>query len=534
MERWNLRFAAPCLVVVLCLVMAMALAAHAGTVILDLPAIDRDELLARDKALDVGGPLRFAAPWSLSLTPADDDGWERLPDGSHRWRLEVRAPGALSLGFGFGRFRLPWGAELRIVGERGPERVFTSADNHGHGQLWTPVVLGEVARVILTLPAGHRDDHELELVSVGRGYRFFGEPGHDKQGWCNIDVVCPEGDDWRAEIRSVGVYQVDNIWICTGVMINNTAQDQAPLFLTANHCRVDANNAETVVVYWNFESPVCGDLAGGSLEDTQSGAVWRASWPTTDMTLIEFVSPPDTSWHVTYAGWSRSTTAPDAVVAIHHPSTDEKAISFEDDRLESTAYLDDEADPSADHWRVVDWDLGTTEPGSSGSPLFDPEHRIIGQLHGGYAACGNDLSDWYGRFDISWVGGGEPENQLAHWLDADQTDVMSLEILDPLAPEEPEDPEDPEDPPSMVSLAVLGNPTLAAPVQFVFTLPEPGHVTLVVYDLAGREMARLLDNMYPAGTHPTTWSAVGVAAGAYIVKLEALGEAHTTTITWLR
>lgn len=525
MERWSIRF------MVLALILVTSSVALAGTTVLDLPAIDREALLGRDKALDSGGPLRFAEPWTLSLVPADGDGWDRLPDGSHRWRLEVRAPGALSLSFGFGRFRLPWGAELRIVGQRGPERAFSAADNRDHGQLWTPVVLGEVAQVTLIVPAGHRDDHELELVNVGRGYRFFGEPRHDKQGPCNIDVVCPEGDDWRAEIRSVGVYQVDGVWICTGVMVNNTAEDLTPYFLTANHCRVDANNAESMVVYWNFESPVCGDLAGGSLEDTQSGAIWRASWPTTDMTLVEFVSPPDTSWHVTYAGWSRSSAVPDAAVCIHHPSTDEKAISFEDDPLEPTSYLDDVVDPTSDHWRVVDWDLGTTEPGSSGSPLFDPDHRIIGQLHGGYAACGNDLSDWYGRFDISWSGGGDPESQLAHWLDPAGQGVLFLDTLDPLAAE---DPEDPEDPVTAVTLAVLGNPSLSAPVQLAYTMPAPGHATLVVCDLAGREVSRLVDAEVSAGLHRVSWPANGNASGAYLVRLEALGEAHTVAITWLR
>ena len=61
--------------------------------------------------------------------------------------------------------------------------------------------------------------------------------------------------------------------------------------------------------------------------------------------------------------------------------------------------------------RVNDWDLGTTEPGSSGSPLFDPDHCIVGQLFGGFAACSNDLEDWYGRFYVSWTGGGTSDSR---------------------------------------------------------------------------------------------------------------------------
>jgi hypothetical protein len=61
-----------------------------------------------------------------------------------------------------------------------------------------------------------------------------------------------------------------------------------------------------------------------------------------------------------------------------------------------------------DHWRIVDWNVGTTEPGSSGSGLWDENHRIIGQLHGGGAACGNDESDWYGAFHVSFDAGMQP------------------------------------------------------------------------------------------------------------------------------
>jgi hypothetical protein len=80
---------------------------------------------------------------------------------------------------------------------------------------------------------------------------------------------------------------------------------------------------------------------------------------------------------------------------------------------------------------VTDWDLGTTEPGSSGSGLWDQNHRLIGQLQGGYAACGNDLSDWYGRFSVSWDGGGTGATRLRNWLDPGNTGAMVLDGVDP-------------------------------------------------------------------------------------------------------
>src|SRR5690606_27422856 len=47
-------------------------------------------------------------------------------------------------------------------------------------------------------------------------------------------------------------------------------------------------------------------------------------------------------------------------------------------------------------------DDGTTEPGSSGSGLWNQNGHLIGQLYGGQASCGNNVNDYYGRFDVSW------------------------------------------------------------------------------------------------------------------------------------
>lgn len=68
--------------------------------------------------------------------------------------------------------------------------------------------------------------------------------------------------------------------------------------------------------------------------------------------------------------------------------------------------------PQKGHWKVDKWSFGTTEPGSSGSPLFDSYHRVVGQLHGGIAACWNKNGyDIYGAFNTSW------QNGLAQYLD---------------------------------------------------------------------------------------------------------------------
>ena len=128
-----------------------------------------------------------------------------------------------------------------------------------------------------------------------------------------------------------------------------------------------SGTAASVVVYWNFYSPVCGAQTGGSLAQFQAGAIFRSAYSTSDFTLIQLDDAVDPSFNLSYAGWERGSAAPTSAVAIHHPNCDEKSISFENDATTTTAYLSNTVVAGGSHIRVIDWDLGTTEPGSSGS-----------------------------------------------------------------------------------------------------------------------------------------------------------------------
>lgn len=400
--------------------------------------IDRATAMAEDVGrAEADLPPRFAVPQLVDLTPENAGTWEDLDARFTMWRLRVNSPGALSLNLGFTSYRLPKGGRLSLypTDVRGGDdprgvRVFTDGDNEDHGQLWTPVVVAEDIMVELVLPIESRHDYELVLGSVNRGYRFFGETPaqmqQDKSGSCNVDVVCAEGDDWRLEINSVGVISTGGSTFCTGAMLNNTAADGTPYFLTANHCGISTGNAASLVVYWNFQSPTCGAQSGGSLAQFQTGSVFLAGSSTSDFTLVRMDDPVDPAHQVSFAGWSKSTADPTSATAIHHPNTDEKSISFEYDPTSTTTYLNTSVPGDGTHIRITDWDVGTTEPGSSGSPLFDQNHRVVGQLHGGYAACGNNEDDWYGRFSRSW-------SSIAAWLDPTASGAVTVNTLAPWA-----------------------------------------------------------------------------------------------------
>jgi len=302
---------------------------------------------------------------------------------------------------------------------RGP---YTRADLNAEGELWTPVILGDEIVVELDLPAGVERQVNLRIARVNHGYREFGgtstATGATKQGSCNIDVICPEGDPWRDQIRSTARITILGAFLCTAELLNNTAEDETPYMLTAQHCVENASQATSVVVFWNYESPECGMLAGGNLSETQSGATLVSLWAWqtgSDFALIVLDDEPDPAFNVYYAGWDATGAIPPTAVGIHHPSGDEKAISFDNDPLTKNNYYG-----YGDHqWRVGSWDLGTTEQGSSGSCIFHgASQRCIGTLTTGSASCANPTGyDIYGRLEAHWTGNGSSSSRLSDWLD---------------------------------------------------------------------------------------------------------------------
>lgn len=385
--------------------------------VIQMPPVSVQTLRQEDvQRRQEGKPPRFAQPIEVTISPATDGLWEQPAPDTRLWRLRIAAPGAVSLNLGFSRYVMPPGGRLFVYAPsyttiRGP---FTDADNEVHGQLWTPIVPGAEVVIEVALPAAVASQLELELAAVNYGYRELRRAHIESvSGSCNVDVACPEGDRWRDEIRSVTYYTTFGAIVCTGALINNTSQDRRPYLLTAEHCGVTSFDAPSIVAYWNYQNSTCrvpgspesGEQGDGSLNQFNSGAILRAVYVPSDMTLLELDDPIDPAFNLFWAGWDRTSQNPWRAFTVHHPGGAEKRISFEKDPTSTTSFLETETPGDGTHIRVTDWDMGTTESGSSGSPLFNQAGRIVGQLHGGQAACTNNESDWFGRFSVSWEGG---------------------------------------------------------------------------------------------------------------------------------
>ncbi len=391
-----------------------------------MPAVDFARLLAEDESNPGEAvPLRFGLGHDVSLGLQNAGAWEDLPGGELLWRLGIRSSGARSINLIFDRFALPPGAELYVHNAAG--RVlgaFTSEHNRDHGMFATEPLAGDALTLEYRVPRGaplgelrlgqvihaYRDVLGTDARAAAAGTGPTGAGGTKASGACNININCPLGASWQNDKRSSARLIMGGV-LCSGALVNNTAGDQKQYFLTANHCY--SGNPATWVFQFNYESPTCNGTNG--VPQSVTGSVLRTKNGTADHCLVEITQPIPSSYNVYYSGWSRLTSGSTTSTGIHHPLGDIKKICQDTNTAVSTTVN------GVLVWWVQSWEFGVTEGGSSGSPLYDQSHRIVGQLWGGQASCSFLFNDYYGRFGVAW------NNGLAGWLDPLGSNQMTLD-----------------------------------------------------------------------------------------------------------
>lgn len=368
---------------------------------------------------------RFGIELPVNLTLNNSGIWESLPNGDRVWRLKITVPNAKSINLNYNHFFLPNGATFFVYNKENTLGGFNSSNNKINGKFSTSLLKGESVTLEYYEPQAEAGKGIIHVSSVVHGYRdlFSQLKTFGQSGACNVNTVC-DTILWGDEIRSVVmILTAGNTRFCTGALINNVLQDGTPYVLTADHCGISSNN----IFMFNYQSADCSPSIDGPTNQTISGCSTMANNPNSDFYLVRLSSTPPLSYNVFYAGWSNIDIPAINGTGIHHPRGDVKKISHDNDPLIASGYYG----TGNDHWEVLDWNSGTTEGGSSGSPLFDQNHRIVGQLHGGDANCGNDAFDYYGKFATSWNSNTDTSKQLKHWLDPNNTGATIIDGFDP-------------------------------------------------------------------------------------------------------
>ena len=400
-----------------------------------LPGIDVERLISEDLLNDNNKniPWRFGENIPVDIDIKADAVLDLLQDGSKLWRLRIYAPGALSMNFRFDNYFLPQGAKLFFYNDLHTKILgaFTNFNNQADRVFATTLIEGDAIILEYYEPANVLFTGELHIDQVTHGYRNifdFLQKGFGSSGSCNNNVVCPEAAGWENEIRSACMLVVNGNGFCSGSLVNNTSNDGTPYVLTANHCS-GSNNFSSWVFWFNWQSGTCENPASSPAYNSISGSVLISRYATSDFCLVQMNQTPPQEYNVFYAGWSKEGLVSPSAVCIHHPRGDIKKITFANNPTVAAIYN------NVDSWQAL-WTDGATEPGSSGSPLFDKDHRIIGQLYGGPSSCTaapEYMNDYYGKFSVSWEG-ASPDVRLKDWLDPLNINPPYIDGYDPNTP----------------------------------------------------------------------------------------------------
>lgn len=375
--------------------------------------------------------------------------WQNLPDGGKIWRLIVKSQDAKGLVLYYNNFYLPNGSKFFVYNQSKTQILgaYTSLNNSENGSFANEMIQGDIAILEYYQPAWITNSPIIELSGIGyifRGVKFYSSnKNFGDSDACQVNVNCaPEGDAWqtikKGVVRILLIAGGSQGW-CSGSVINNVRQDCAPYILTADHCGEGATTTELNqwIFYFNYESPTCTNpTSEGTLNSqTMTGCTKVANGGSSgdagsDFYLVRLASDIPTNFNAYFNGWDRRNVAPSRGVSIHHPSGDIKKIS-----TYTTAGVTSGWNGSAydSHWKI-NWatttnGTGVTEGGSSGSPLFNQNKKIVGDLTGGGSYCtATTAPDYYGKFSYSWeTNGTTPQERLKDWLDPDNTGRDTLD-----------------------------------------------------------------------------------------------------------
>lgn len=421
-----------------------------GTI--DLPIPDIKKVLYEDSLSRAKNPNclhRTGVPIPVEIDITKDGVWSTLDDGGKLWQMEIHAEKALALDFVFSEFWLPNEGKIFLFNSSTNETIGAITSKHLLGDKKDPhrfstgIIKGD--RIILEYfqPA---DEAEFPLVKLEKAYYtytqiplFYNSRSED----CEVDINCEDGADWQFEKNAVAkVYAkfAHGTGWCSGSLVNSIQSGCPPLFLTADHClkgdfspypvekkdAIDDDDLSDWIFYWGYERTSCSSTTNPVPNRMTTGAIVKSNNSYSDFALLQLQQDPINifAYIPYYLGWDASGYSGTGGVCIHHPNGDVKKISTYS--CTPQTYIVNSSDSV--YWGVQ-WIQGITENGSSGAPLLNNYHKVIGQLRTGTSSC-SDMTgvDTFGKFSISWTGNGNSDyrRRLDYWLNPSNYNINSI------------------------------------------------------------------------------------------------------------
>lgn len=454
-----------------------------GSRVLSLAAPKRSDFVAFAKAHSgAKGEFRVlpvGMPIATDITPANSGTIGATADGRLTWQVALQSPEARSLQLFFGKYRLLPGARLFILSPEGNvlRGAFTEINNSELEKLAIAPIEGDALIIYYEGPQGESHLPQLQLTQVGYGFISlndllsesneapalrWGEPSisYNEEIACSPAVVTKP--DVATQAQSDVLLMIRGSSFCSGSLINNTAEDGAAYILTASHCmnasyrkkgllKYAEESAAETIFFFNYKSPLGKPIVRGCEEQSLAGAKIVALNEELDMCLLKIVgTDPNPLWKKSggipasfmpyYAGWNVENDHPEGpFICLHHPHGNVVRYS----RCDATSLQHTNVDINIyqfydQHYLINKWNIGTTAPGSSGSPLYDKNRRIVGALTGGNSYCTNPINDYYYILQHGYELQADKERQLKPWLDPIGKGTRTLDGFLPYGEQSPQ------------------------------------------------------------------------------------------------
>lgn len=389
-----------------------------------LEQLRQEDSTPMHQRLRIGLSRAFDKPVVVNNQTVPSSAWRALPNGWRTYSVQFIAQGAMGMRVHVESATLPSGARLVVYDPQQPEQAHSPITQEDFGQeseVWTEPILAENSVLECELPPDA--DPASVAFTVGElthHYRSAPAYAQPRGESCEKDATCyPQWAQQEAAVARIDFIDAGSEYLCSGCLLNHLNTNVvADYFLTANHCINNQKAAATIFFYWLYQTTVCNDPnTAPNLSCTNTpftiGANLLAHSANNDFSFLQLQQAPPAG--VYYAGWTTELPSTNEMVTVlHHPGqppfncgdtpTDYTRISF--GNLVGTANLGAVAGTGSgtqnNIWEVQ-WYSGITEDGSSGSPLFDTNQMVIGQLYGGTSDCTNQSGeDIFGRFDITY------------------------------------------------------------------------------------------------------------------------------------
>ena len=383
-------------------------------------------IVAEDEINDAlsGVPMRIGVDRALPPGPvssATSGVWHHAADGSNTWSLRIDAPGAKMLRVHFSAFDVPEGAFVLVRGaDLNIVDMYENTGPIGTGEFWSIMTGGEFVEIQYQAPPGVDGAPVITIDQISHIYRTKPLLANADGGFqervdlaCHEDVMCHTVDATARDSVGRMVFTDGGTFLCSGGLLNDADPNTfAGYFLTANHCISTQASVNSLTVYWFYQKLSCNGVTpalasrptsiGGTLLWTSAG---------NDSTFIRLANDPQDGQG--FAAWSTASLGTNATVfGIHHPNGEYKRYSEGDITSNNPRCL------GVNFW-YLDFFVGAVEGGSSGSPLFNQNWEVTGQLFGscGAANCTNQnvTNITYGKFSVTY-------NNVSSWLESVATD----------------------------------------------------------------------------------------------------------------